>query len=90
MAFSQGMRASRSSRLEAQDHIFIFTIGCFEGICRVAEEVAGLVDSNGSMRSFAKVEPVIFVVGVIREGNEDAVARVMMKKRIAVNATYPY
>lgn len=89
VALSHGMRMSISSKLEAQDHIFIVITGCLDIVGRL-KPVLVFGTSVASTSSFDGVALLNFVVFARREGREEAVAKVTTINRTAVNARNPY
>ena len=88
-ALSHGMRTLRSRRTAAQDHIFIFRIGCFVGGTRLGM-VLEFVNLGGSVSSSRGAEPVIFIAGAMREGRRVDDATVMIKSRATLTARNMY
>lgn len=88
VALSHGMRLSTSSRLEAQDHIFIVIIGCLDIVGRL--KPISVLEMSVVSSIFDSVDLFIFVIFAVREGKDEAVAKVTIINRTAVNARNPY
>lgn len=89
MALSHGMRLSISNRLAAQDHIFIEMIGCLDVVGR-SKPLSLFEISVASPSNFDSDGLLIFVIFAVREGREEAVAKVTIINRTAVNARNAY
>lgn len=88
VALSHGMRVSVSSKVETHDHSFILRIGRLSGWARAQGNASEFI--GGSESSLGNVKPVGFLVGGIRDGNEDEVAIAINIARTAANARNKY
>jgi hypothetical protein len=83
------MRQSRSSRFDAQAHIFIDSTGILSGALRFPEDLV-IFEEGGCTPSTTGPVPVTLLLWGSRDGSEDDVPIVTIINLTVVNAKNPY